>query len=448
MLSLVIINATIGLVAGARLALGGPALGDGLYGDLSTVFNGLLVGAAAFAFFLGLSWCCRRGPRLVRGLTGVAAALLFALVVAATIVTGVAIPLLIRLHRQTPRDHPLLVQAFGAGRLDWFNGAVEFWTAVALVLAALIALGWLGGRVVVNWWREVTGRRQGWGLTTVVLVLAVLLGVGVAAAAGWLALGDWGGVGDAGAGRGVVWVLLVAVSVYVRRILIEYVGDVAAYVQPHTLDRFEALRDKIKDEVRRRARAIYAAGATAGRTFEYAKVAVVGHSLGSVVAYDTLNRLIGEDLLVPPGALAPRPLHVARRTCLFLTFGSPLDKTAFVFGAQSRLTEGRSALAATVQPLLLRGDHRPFPWVNVWSRWDPISGPLDYYDPPGRPATRTAPAPVDNQIDPAATTLFVAHLQYWDGALIFRALLEALPAAAGAHPGLPVARGTTGLARI
>jgi hypothetical protein len=55
--------------------------------------------------------------------------------------------------------------------------------------------------------------------------------------------------------------------------------------------------------------------------------------------------------------------------------------------------------------------------------------------------------------------MFLAHTEYWDGALIFDTLLENLPtretqARRGSpetscpHPGWPAARGTTGLERI
>ena len=103
---------------------------------------------------------------------------------------------------------------------------------------------------------------------------------------------------------------------------------------------------------------------------------VVGHSLGSVVAYDVLNRLLIDHLVKPD--TAP---EIAKRTRLFLTFGSPLDKTAFIFGAQGAGTEAREALAASVQPLISDAQVRPR-WVNIYSTWDIISGLLDFYDLP------------------------------------------------------------------
>src|SRR5213080_2751829 len=57
----------------------------------------------------------------------------------------------------------------------------------------------------------------------------------------------------------------------------------------------------------------------------YSRVVVVGHSLGSVLAYDTLNALINED------QVCAKQRGVVSKTRALITFGSPLDKTAFMF---------------------------------------------------------------------------------------------------------------------
>jgi hypothetical protein len=204
----------------------------------------------------------------------------------------------------------------------------------------------------------------------------------------------------------IAWPLVVGVTLLVRDFLIEYAGDVAAYVQPQRLDKFFELRQQIKDAVLRTARAVYSDA-------RYSHIIVVGHSLGSVVAYDALNRLVLDE------QLQGRPSKVIARTKLFLTFGSPLDKTAFIFGIQGLGSEAREALAASVQPMLT--DARPR-WINIWSPWDIVSGALDYYDLPDK----TNPNPVDNKIDPMATTLMAAHLEYWNNPLLYRTILHHL----------------------
>jgi hypothetical protein len=222
----------------------------------------------------------------------------------------------------------------------------------------------------------------------------------------------------------------VAISMVVRQALIQFVGDVAAYVQPHRLDRFHALREKVKETVRGVVAAVYRARRPDGR-FEYDRVGLVGHSLGSVVLYDTLNRLINDDALAVGAGrehVSPRDLDVCGRTTLFLTVGSPLDKIAFIFGSQRRQSELRSALEATGQPLIERAACRQFDWVNVYSPWDFISGRLDYYDPPNRTGDdKESHRPVDNVIDPDASTLLLAHVEYWDNRRLYDLLLARIP---------------------
>jgi hypothetical protein len=229
----------------------------------------------------------------------------------------------------------------------------------------------------------------------------------------------------------VTWGVLLGIVLFVRRFLIQYVGDVAAYVSPHMVDRFFELRAKIKTQVWKVAHLVYALRASEGGEFLYDDVVVVGHSLGSVVVYDALNRLLNDDDLVAQNAATDRccdgapveDLKVRERTRLLLTFGSPLDKTAFVFAMHDRgAGSERDALAASVQPLITM-DNR-FRWVNVWSPWDIISGPLNFYDTPQGDNDANSPR-IDNCIDPAASTPLAAHVEYWDNPLIYWLILEA-----------------------
>lgn len=208
--------------------------------------------------------------------------------------------------------------------------------------------------------------------------------------------------------------ILVAITAYVRRVLVQTMGDVAAYVQTHKLDRFNDLRDEVKKKVRTVANAIYRQQGPNGLLYE--KVAIVGHSLGSVVAYNTLNDLLNED-----DALG-EPLQVRKRTNLLMTFGSPLDKLAFVFATQSNKTSwAREMLVARVQPLVYDFKFREFNWVNVYSSRDIISGSLEAYDydPMERHGKhQPKPAPggylrVHNQKDAHARLPLLAHNEYW-----------------------------------
>lgn len=105
-----------------------------------------------------------------------------------------------------------------------------------------------------------------------------------------------------------------------------------------------------------------------------------------------------------------------------ITFGSPLDKTAFLFRTQvSSARNLREALAARQQPSILDYQKfRPietFRWINIHAPADIISGQLDYYDASDR-TNLTDVNPVINLVDPEATTLLLAHVQYWDNATL------------------------------
>jgi hypothetical protein len=63
------------------------------------------------------------------------------------------------------------------------------------------------------------------------------------------------------------------------------------------------------------------------------------------------------------------------------------------------------------------------PWINIYSPWDIISGALNYYDDTG---SEDNPRRVQNHVDPAATTLLVAHTEYWTNAMLREKLAEML----------------------
>src|SRR5205823_3276066 len=121
--------------------------------------------------------------------------------------------------------------------------------------------------------------------------------------------------------------------------------------------------------------------------FRYQRVVVAGHSLGSLVAYDALNALLTTD------AAGGRGLRVAGRTQALVTFGSPLDKTAFLFHARIHKTAVYTALDSSRQPLVWDKDvRRAVQWVNLYAKSDIISGPLNYFDrPDADPATQPPP---------------------------------------------------------
>jgi len=222
-----------------------------------------------------------------------------------------------------------------------------------------------------------------------------------------------------------VWPFLILFSAKVREILVQYVGDVAIYVRPNQLDRFDEVRSQIKEAARSVASSLFTAYSLdttqpgAVPEFQYEKIALVGHSLGSVIAYATLNRLMLDDWLCK-GAL-----QVAERTATMVTFGSPLNKTAFLFTIQGKDSlHMRERLASTVQPLIMSyPKFRKLKWINVYSRNDIVSGDLKFYDLPGYQDDPVPDVAVRNIKDRDAAVPLVAHVAYWKNKTVWRELL-------------------------
>lgn len=215
-----------------------------------------------------------------------------------------------------------------------------------------------------------------------------------------------------------VWAVVMAGSAVVRWFLIEFIGDTGIYVSSHRVNRFFETRQAIRDASHSVTAAIYQFGG-------YERHILVGHSLGSAIAYDTFNRMVNDD------SLRTQPLEVARRTALFLSFGSVLDKTAFLFRVQTTDCDIREMLAAATQPMISEAAARPR-WINIYSPHDPLGGSLEYYDPPGEPGTGAVggplPAPVSNVQDPDAWIPLIAHVQYWTNHTFVETLVAAVTA--------------------
>jgi len=211
-----------------------------------------------------------------------------------------------------------------------------------------------------------------------------------------------------------VWPALIVLAKLVRDLLIQFPGDVAIYVDSNKLDRFYNIRREIKQIASDSVARIYTARSADDSSWEYSRIAIVGHSLGSVIAYDTLNKLLNLD------DITGNHVDVEKRTCLLETFGSPLDKIAFFFTIQGKETfHIREQLAAVVQPLIQSyAKFRTFPWVNVYSRNDIVSGSLQFYDLPDT----TYKFKVENIPDPDAVVPLAAHVDYWKNDLVWQQL--------------------------
>ncbi len=222
-----------------------------------------------------------------------------------------------------------------------------------------------------------------------------------------------------------VWVAAAAIAYVSRWFLIEFMGDVAVYVSGNKLSKFDELRDAIKQSVMDVMGAVYSAKNSTG-ALEYEKIAVVGHSLGSVISYDLLNQLLLEDELSQrkDGTGGGVFRNIRYRTKLLLTFGSPLDKVAYLFRIKKNTDELREAAFAASQPLIRSYATRPDRWVNIYSWMDLFSGHLHYYDHPCESEGDTQR--VVNVIDKEAWVPLVAHTEYWTNDILGKQLYETI----------------------
>jgi hypothetical protein len=422
--ALVALNSIIVTVAATRTLFSHTPwwLTDGLFADLTTTFNAVVTTMVVFAASLVIAHSIRRLsiPVMARKIWGWVTVVGFFLTLLAIILAGVSVLSLLFLHIRgnVGSDAELWQRFLSKDWIDHFNAGFDslaLWSVLAVLVVTL--LSWVIV-LVPKLGRDLADPR-GRALTIAVLLAftSVVVAIILVVLRFFGVLHPWKENLTAST-HGIAWPLLVLASGFIRVVLVQFVGDVAIYVMPYKVDAFNDLRKEIKDVVYKVAHAVYALKDKTGKLV-YDRVIVVGHSLGSVIAYDGLNRLILED-----GAAAPdQVLDVVNRTPLFLTFGSPLNKTAFIFGAQGHgTTEARESLAASVQPLIQDYKYRPDQWINIYSPWDIISGYLDLYDLPDSTSSKR----VNNLADPEATTLLMAHTEYWNDSLLVRTLYDAL----------------------
>ncbi|HEX6535618.1 MAG TPA: hypothetical protein VF041_13560 [Gemmatimonadaceae bacterium] len=331
----------------------------------------------------------------------------------------------------------LLYPALPSGTALRLLAAAAWWCASAVaLLAACGALGsWLAGLAGAPAGGRESAPRPGLGARLFAVTAAALAALGALAASTAAArvlpaalARLTSGLGPATSSGGALALLAggaIALAA-LRRYLVQYVGDVAAYVSAHEVSRFQEMRREIQAVGRRVARNVYGAREGVGGALQYRDVIVVGHSLGSVIAYDMLDDSINRDLLLASTGGGAARLHVAERTALLITCGSPLDKTAFLFRAQKDDLPVREALAGAVQPMIVDYANRPARWINLWSPWDWISGSLEYYDASPVPAAHARRAVRNVRLAGGPRGPVRAHVQYWSRGELGEALFAAL----------------------
>ncbi len=220
-----------------------------------------------------------------------------------------------------------------------------------------------------------------------------------------------------------------AIAGIIRNFLINYMGDVAIYTNLNQRSANFALRAQILEECGHALTLLYQdLRKEAGENFE---IVIAAHSLGTVIAYDTLNDLFNRARIpaaAAAGAVVPRPgvgakplaLDICKHMRGLLTFGCPLNKTYYFFRDQSaaeelvraqiidqlhsfRLREPAGNSAVPLKPVSPGRTEtliRDFRWVNFWSVMDPFCGHLFFYNLQDQ-RHRWYPIPI------------LAHTKYW-----------------------------------
>ncbi|MGH9722968.1 MAG: hypothetical protein ACRD8O_22380 [Bryobacteraceae bacterium] len=196
---------------------------------------------------------------------------------------------------------------------------------------------------------------------------------------------------------------------HVGDVIYEYAGDVKLYFSQrsyfHNQTKHEVLRSRF-DEVLLKA------------SIETDAVHIVGHSLGTVLAFDCLHlhqiepqkmsldflHYLSEDVLPkePDQTLRVSPFGKLRT---FVSLGSPLDKTCLIFPSSrptelqrpvrlrlETLPDGRRIVCAKLEPKA-EDLHSNFKWHNIDDISDPIGDDLVWYgkSQPDKPTDFPAP---------------------------------------------------------
>lgn len=198
--------------------------------------------------------------------------------------------------------------------------------------------------------------------------------------------------------------------------MVDFMGDVTLYTTTDNKSQYYAVRQKILDGAVLKAKALILDP-------DHDELLLVGHSLGSVIAYDVVSRLNKEAKVDPAFAAVSGKLKG------LVTFGSPLDKIAFFF--DERISPEQKVRRDMVSQLhgfrrrhvssdMVRngiGQHLDgVDWLNFWIRQDPVSGHLDVYDP----VTNIELVYPDIQSDLSVES----HGRYWKEEKMYREIIQ------------------------
>jgi hypothetical protein len=197
---------------------------------------------------------------------------------------------------------------------------------------------------------------------------------------------------------------------WATKIIRDYLGDVTIYTTMDVKKKHYELRCKILEGARVQLQTLLQG--------DYDRVLVCGHSLGTVIAYDALNKISIQASLDGEEKLAEN----SKKLIGLVTFGSPLDKTFFFFSQHAEKEQYvRRQLMSHLHSFKVKKDLYPaekpvltdpvkhsldkLPWLNFYSVKDPVSSRLSYfYLNDNIPCT----------FKPEYEKWGIAHLGYWD----------------------------------
>jgi hypothetical protein len=183
---------------------------------------------------------------------------------------------------------------------------------------------------------------------------------------------------------------------FADRTLVDTVADVMVYAE---IDPLEP-QFKVRGEIQQGAMdLLYDVLCKSTGEYEYSNVVLLGHSLGSVIAYDTINR-INRDLNADASTAAQLQTIRSKLSAL-VTFGSPLDKIAYFFRpmggeknwVRRQILDKYHSFRALTWDMETDEDRKrgvnisdnvkahldDVVWLNFWDPQDPIAGQLDFY---------------------------------------------------------------------
>ncbi|HEV7553729.1 MAG TPA: hypothetical protein VGP65_18750 [Candidatus Angelobacter sp.] len=181
-----------------------------------------------------------------------------------------------------------------------------------------------------------------------------------------------------------------------------FVGDVAVYTNADAKAKNFLVRKAILNSSTNAVIRLLQEKHVAQANDPYDQVIVAGHSLGSVIAYDTLNQLLNkrysrEDQII---GSVPEKTKVTQdelnKIRGLVTFGCPLDKVHYFFRENVPSHQAiRAQLLQFLQSFRKRPSNYDYGlyrlqrydasglnsvlWLNAWSRQDPVSGALHFY---------------------------------------------------------------------